>query len=225
MMIDTPTTQNLQVRRATRADIPFIAWCNYEASSPAPNFCYWDPLLEGLNTDTMAFIQAIFHADALAWGRAEDFFIVFDNETPIAGASGFMMDSQDYRPLRLDKLPVVAKSLGWTDDMLEQFLHGYTAVWSDPHDTTLAPSAPWIIECVAVVPEYRGRGVAKHLMRALLAEGTRLGATHAGISVTMGNDAAQRVYEGVGFQMYMTYGSEYFDGAFPGTIKYRAKLV
>jgi hypothetical protein len=52
----------------------------------------------------------------------------------------------------------------------------------------------------------------------------RCGHSHAGISVTTGNDAAQRVYEAVGFQMYMAYGSEYFDGQFPGTTKYRLRL-
>lgn len=223
-MLATLTTE-LVIRHATRADIPFLAWCNYEASSPSPGFCYWDPLLEGLNTETMAFIEAVFHAEALAWGKAEDFMIVEADGKPIAGASGFTMDSADYRPLRLDRTADVAQALGWNDEMLAGFLAGYTAVWSDPHDTTLAPSAPWIIECVAVVPEARGQGVAKRLMLALLEEGRKRGHSHAGISVTNGNTPAQRVYEGVGFQLYMIYGAEYFDGAFPGSTKYRMKLV
>ena len=70
---NTPT---LTVRRATQKDIPFLAWCNYEASSPAPGFCYWDPLLEGTNTETMKFIEAVFQADALAWGNVDNFFVV-----------------------------------------------------------------------------------------------------------------------------------------------------
>lgn len=217
-------TTELVIRHATRDDIPFLAWCNYEASSPAPGFCYWDPLLEGLNTETMAFIEAVFRAEALAWGGAEDFMIVEAGGKAIAGASGFTIDSADYRPLRLERMPQVAQALGWNDGMLEGFLAGYQAVWSDPHDTTLAPSASWIIECVAVVPEARGQGVAKRLMLALLDEGKKRGHTHAGISVTNGNAPAQRVYEGVGFQLYMVYGAEYFDGVFPGTTKYRIKL-
>ncbi|MDX2162373.1 MAG: GNAT family N-acetyltransferase [bacterium] len=220
------TSADLMVRRAERADLPFVAWCNYEASSPYPGFCYWDPLLEATNTPTMAFIEAVFRTDALAWGRVEDFHVVTDDAgKPIAGASGFTMDADDYRPLRLDRLPLVAESLGWSAAALDGFLQGYQSVWADPHDPTLAPSASWIIECVAVIPEARGRGVAKRLMRALLAQGKAQGHTHAGISVTMGNDAAQRVYEAVGFRLYMSYGSAYFDDAFPGTIKYRARLT
>ena len=224
-MTEITHTQTLHIRRATHDDIPFLAWCNYEASSPAPNFCYWDPLLEGLSTATMTFIEAVFRADALAWGTPSDFFVVEEAEKLIAGASGFVMDSHDYRPLRLERMPTVASLLGWTEEMLRQFQQGYEAVWRDPLDTTLAPSAPWIIECVAVVPEARGRGVAKRLMSALLEEGRRRGFSHAGISVTLGNDAARRVYEGVGFQVYVMYGAEYFDGEFPGTLKYRIPLT
>lgn len=217
-------TTELLFRQATRDDLPFVAWCNYEASSPYPGFCYWDPLLEGTNTSTMSFIEAVFQADALAWGRVEDFMLVEENGKPIAGASGFVMDQHDYRPLRLDRLPVVAQALQWSQTMLDGFVSGYEAVWSDPLDATLAPSAPWVIECVAVVAEARGRGVGKQLMRALLDKGAQLGHPHAGIAVTMGNDVAQHVYEAVGFQMYVTYGTEYFDNQYPGTVKYRTAL-
>ena len=36
--------------------------------------------------------------------------------------------------------------------------------------------------------------------------------------------AARRAYEKAGFQTYLSYGSDYFDGAFPGTTKYRKKV-
>lgn len=211
-------------RRATREDLPFLAWCNYEASSPAPGFCYWDPLLEGTGTDTIAFIRAIFEADALAWGKVEAFFVLEEGNKPIAGASAFTMDANDYRPLRLANLPAVAKQLGWTIEKEEKFLQSYNTVWSNPKDETLAPHTSWIIECVAVVPEKRGQGIVAELLAALFDEGRRLGLSHAGISVTEGNEAAKRAYEKAGFQMYLTYGSDYFDGAFPGTVKYRLKL-
>jgi ribosomal protein S18 acetylase RimI-like enzyme len=214
----------LTVRRATRKDIPFLVWCNYEASSPAPGFCYWDPLLEGTNTQTMNFIEAVFHADALAWGKVENFFVVEKKGKNVAGASAFTMDASDFRPLSLANFSQVARQLGWTSQLQEKFLEGYQAVWSNPKDETLAPHTPWIIECVAVVPEKRGQGVARVLLGALFEEGRRLGHSHAGISVTDGNEAAKRAYEKAGFNMYLSYGSDYFEGHFPGTVKYRLKL-
>jgi ribosomal protein S18 acetylase RimI-like enzyme len=214
----------IHTRRATRDDISFVAWCNFESTSPAPGFSYWDPLLAPLQTDTMTFIKTVFAYDALAWGRVENFFIVEESGIPVGGASGFTMDEADYRPLRMDRLPDVARALGWDAGTMAQFLHGYESVWNDPHDATLAPTAHWIIECVAVVPEARGRGVAKTLLRAILDEGRRLGHTRAGISVTIDNEPAKRVYEALGFQTYMLYGAEYFEGQYPGTIKYRMNL-
>lgn len=213
------------VRQGTRDDIPFLAWCNYEASSPAPGFCYWDPLVAETGTPTMTFIKAVLAVDALAWGQCEDFLILEANGRPLGGASGFTMASSDYRPLRLDRLPAIAQRLGWSDTSLARFQQGYEAVWSDPQDTTLAPSAPWTIECVAVVPEARCQGVAKTLLRALLDRGRALGHSAAGIAVTLGNEPARRVYEALGFQMYVTYGAAYFGDAFPGTIKYRVGLA
>jgi ribosomal protein S18 acetylase RimI-like enzyme len=204
------TTQSaLTTRRATRDDISFLAWCNHEASSPAPGFCYWDPLLEDTNTTTMNFIEAVFQADALAWGKVAEFFIIEENARPVAGASAFTMNEHDYRPLRLESLPAVAAKLGWDDKRTQLFLERYTAVWPNPKDETLAPHTPWIIECVAVAPEKRGQGVANILLEALFEEGRQLGHSHAGISVTEGNEAAKRAYEKAGFKIYLTYGSDY----------------
>lgn len=224
-MNQDPLSAGWTVRQGARTDLPFLAWCNYEATSPAPGFCYWDPLLAATGTPTLAFIEAVLAADALAWGRCEDFLILEERGRPLGGASGFTMDSDDYRPLRLDRLPAAAQRLGWSDTTLVRFQQSYEAVWSDPQDTTLGPTAPWTIECVAVVPEARGRGVARALLRALLDRGCALGHSAAGIAVTVGNEPARRVYEALGFQMYVTYGAAYFDGAFPGTIKYRVGLA
>lgn len=224
MTVQTITTIRT-VRRATREDLSFVAWCNYESSSPYPGFCYWDPLLEGLNTPTMQYIEAVFRADALAYGRVENFFIIEEDGKLLGGASGFEMSPTDYRPLNLERMPDVAKLLGWTDAMLQTFLERYSQVWRDPQDVTLAPSAPWTIECVAVVPEARGQGVGKQLLTAIMEAGKTQGHTHVGIAVTAGNEPAQKLYEALGFKMMVTYGAEYFDDAFPGTIKYRRALV
>ena len=46
---------NLTFRGATPEDLDFVAWCNYTASSPAPGFCWWDPLIEGIGIKTITF--------------------------------------------------------------------------------------------------------------------------------------------------------------------------
>jgi ribosomal protein S18 acetylase RimI-like enzyme len=214
---------NVTARRATNADLDFIAWCNIEASSPSPEFCYWDPLVAHTGTDTRTFVREVLAQDALAWGRITDFWLIEQNRTPVAGGSAFEMDAQDFRPLRLNKMAGVAQKLGWSDEALGQFMGIYTGVWPDAHDATLAPHAPWILECIAVVPEARGRGVAGRLLAALIAEGCRRGHSHAGISVTNGNAPAERAYEKHGFKLHIQYGADYFDDAYPGSTKFRIK--
>ncbi len=212
------------VRPARRNDLAFVAWCNREATSPTPGFCYWDPLLEGTGTPTATFLEAAYALDALAWGKVEDFLLVEAGGVLLAGGSGFTMRETDYRPLDLGRLPEVAERLGWNADTLAAFRADYERVWSDRLDDTLAPQAPWILECIAVVPEARGRRLTVPLLSALLDEGRRRGHTTAGISVTTGNVPAQRAYERAGFGLYIAYGADYFGGAFPGTTKYRVHL-
>jgi hypothetical protein len=111
-----------QFRRATQDDVPFVAWCNFEATSPSPDFCYWDPLLEGFEIATIDFLIAAIQHDALAWCRIEDFLIGEIAGQKVAGASGFVMDKDDYRPIRIAKLPDVQKALGWDAERMHIFL-------------------------------------------------------------------------------------------------------
>jgi ribosomal-protein-alanine N-acetyltransferase len=56
------------------------------------------------------------------------------------------------------------------------------------------------INNVAVLPEYRGRGFGTRLMRRVITEGRRLGATRATLEVRASNEDARRFYEGLGFR-------------------------
>lgn len=138
----TPLHPDLLVRRATRQDLPFVAWCNQEITSPAPGFCYWDPLLEPTNTPTPAFLEAVFQLDALAWGTVAQFFLVEADGVALADGAGFAMSPTDYRPLDLARLPDVAGRLGWSATTLGAFQSAYEEVWPDPLDETLAPRLP-----------------------------------------------------------------------------------
>ena len=56
------------------------------------------------------------------------------------------------------------------------------------------------INNLAVLPDLRGRGLGTTLMRRVLTEGLRLGATRATLEVRASNEAARRFYEGLGFR-------------------------
>ena len=57
----------------------------------------------------------------------------------------------------------------------------------------------WLIEHVATLPEYRGRGLVQALIEHALAAGRAAGFERASISFLIGNEAAERCYAKAGF--------------------------
>lgn len=120
----------------------------------------------------------------------------------------------------------MAQILGWSSEKAAEFRRRYELLWgSDPQPEFLRPQAPWIIETVAVLPEARGQGYSKILLRALLEKGRLLNLSHAGIMVINGNEIARHTYESLGFQPYLTFHADYFDHEFPGVTKFRMPLA
>ena len=60
----------------------------------------------------------------------------------------------------------------------------------------------WLIQGVYTAPEMRRRGYAAAGMSALVEEAFGAGADHVQLAVVEGNEAAQRLYESLGFEAY-----------------------
>jgi ribosomal protein S18 acetylase RimI-like enzyme len=214
----------LTFRRANSDDLDFVAYCNYTASSPSPGFCYWDSLIEGFGIETITFIRQAISLDVLSWCQISNFFIAENQGMLVAGASCFVMNQDDYRPLALKNISKLYNSLKWSDEQIKQFEGRYETVWYNPQDETLKPSGTWTIECVAVVEQFRGKGIGKNLLEHMIKEAQDAEIESIGISVTLGNEIAERLYLSVGFQRYVTFFSEYYFNQFPGTAKFRLRL-
>jgi GNAT superfamily N-acetyltransferase len=219
----------LTTRKATPADIPFLARIAYEASLPPLNHCFWEDLLQGTGTPALQFIEAELRADASNWGGVADFLILADQGTPVAAAAGYVPDTEDYCPLRLSRLDAIAQELKWSAENTAMFRDRYLELWGgDLRPYFLTPQATWIIETVAVVPEARGRGLSKALLKALLEEGRSQQHACAGIMVINGNDVARHTYESIGFKPYQTFYADYFlaqfNVEFPGITKFSLRL-
>lgn len=215
----------LRTRKATIADIPFLARIEYEASLPPLNQCFWEEILQGTRTNVLQFIEAELRAGASNWGNVTDFLILEEQGKPVAAAAGYTPNLEDYCPLRLSHLDTIAQDLSWSKDIATDFRERYMQLWGgDLRPFFLTPHAPWIIENVAVLPEARGRGLGKVLLRALLEEGRSQQHSHVGIMVINGNDVASRTYESIGFKPYQTFHAEYFNQQFklefPGITKF-----
>ncbi|MGG6292929.1 GNAT family N-acetyltransferase [Leptolyngbya sp. AN02str] len=219
----------LSTRQATTADIPFLARIEYEASLPPLNHCFWESLLDGTGTTALQFIEAELRTDASNWGNVADFLVLEAHGQPVAAASGFVPSPEDYCPLRLSRLEAIAQELNWSGEALTTFQDRYMALWGgDLQPIFLTPQATWIIENVAVLPEARGQGFGKVLLRALLEVGRSQQHEFAGIMVINGNEVARHTYESIGFKPYQTFYADYFleqlNIEFPGITKFGLRL-
>ncbi|HEY9625985.1 MAG TPA: N-acetyltransferase [Coleofasciculaceae cyanobacterium] len=219
----------LNTRKATTADIPFLARIEYEASLPPLNHCFWEDMLQGTETTALQFIEAELRAEASNWGNVADFLILEAQGKPVAAAAGYVPDREDYCPLRLSRLEAIAQDLKWSKEHTAAFHDRYMALWGgDLQPFFLTPQATWIIENVAVLPEARGQGFGKTLLRALLEEGRSQQQAYAGIMVINGNEVAQHTYESIGFKPYQTFHADYFSEQFniefPGITKFGLRL-
>ncbi len=196
---------------------------------PPFDHCFWEDLLEGTGTTALQFIEAELRTDASNWGNVEDFLILEAEGKPVAAAAGYVPDPEDYCPLRLSCLEAIAQELKWSGDTLSVFRDRYLALWGgDVRPFFLTPQATWIIENVAVLPEARGRGFGKALLRALIEKGRSQQYDFAGIMVINGNDVARHTYESIGFKPYQTFHADYFSEQFniefPGVTKFGLRL-
>ncbi|MBE9099212.1 GNAT family N-acetyltransferase [Vacuolonema iberomarrocanum] len=218
-----------RTRKATEADIPFLARIDYEASLPPLNHSFWEDLLDGSGTGSLRFIEAELRVNASNWGEVEDFIILEEDGKPVAAAAGYVPNEENYTPLRLSRLDAIAQELNWSNAVTNNFRDRYLALWGeDLRPFILMPQATWIVETVAVIPEARGRGLGQEIVKAVVEEGRSQNHSHAGIMVINGNDVARRTYESVGFKPYITFYadlfSEQFGLDFPGITKFGLRL-
>jgi ribosomal protein S18 acetylase RimI-like enzyme len=69
----------------------------------------------------------------------------------------------------------------------------------------------WVIDSVAVLPEYRGKGAAEELLDTILEKGKRQGFPQAQITMYIGNEPALNLYRKFGFEIIEEKCNTYFE--------------
>jgi GNAT superfamily N-acetyltransferase len=84
----------------------------------------------------------------------------------------------------------------------------------------------WVIEHVAVFPEFRGRGVITALLQEILARGRELGYGSAELNMLIGNVPARSAYEKAGFFVVEENTDDEFMALFksPGMVRMYMEL-
>jgi ribosomal protein S18 acetylase RimI-like enzyme len=141
--------------------------------------------------ECLAFLRRLTVARAQSWFHVSRFLIAEVEGEPAAALCAF--PATGTRAAVRAAIEEVADETGL--DASEIFRRQAVAAncWVQGGD------GDWMLEYVASLPAYRGRGLVKALIDRALAAGKAAGFARASISFLIGNEPAERCYAGAGF--------------------------
>jgi ribosomal protein S18 acetylase RimI-like enzyme len=182
------------IRPARAEDAGFIAR-NILSSQRGPRPRGWfDITLDLPEPQCLAFVERLTTAQQRSWWHVSHFMIAeVEGEKAAAlcalPASGTLVAARA-------AIAAVAKEIGLNETELAEISRrgAYAAkCWVQGGD------GDWLIEHVATLPTYRGRGLVQALIEHALDQGKAAGFKQASISFLIGNDPAERSYAKAGF--------------------------
>lgn len=186
---------DLDIRQATRDDIPMIAEVVLLASRSHVVTGIFDLAIHTDDEDRLTAIRAILGTEQRSWCHFENFLVAWVDGERAAALSGYAAYDETLFPM--EKAFVAGyRAIGMTDEQIgaafQASLVFLTCVTDDKADA-------WIIEWVACLDAFRRRGLVRELLLAILERGRDRGHTLSQIGILSGNVSAQRAYENVGF--------------------------
>jgi ribosomal protein S18 acetylase RimI-like enzyme len=182
------------IRPARADDASFIAR-NILASQRGPRPRGWFDITLGWDEpQCLAFVERIATAREPSWWHVSQFIIAEVEGQPAASLCA--LPASGTRAAVRAAIEEVAAAIGLSaTDLKAIFRRGaYSAnCWVQGGE------GEWLIEHVATVPAYRGRGLVQALIDRALATGRAAGYERASISFVIGNEAAERCYAKAGF--------------------------
>ncbi len=185
---------NVQIRPADRGDTRFLVWVIQEAARSHLEKGIMDLIIPD-DAKRLEFLDAVSHGDRRSFFRYENFLVAEIDGRQVAGLSGY--EPAVATPEMDPAMAEAAQKLGWSDEELAEMQAQLAVVASCFPDT---PEERWIVEWVATVPEFRGRGIVNRLLLEILDRGRERSFEKAQIGYLLGNTLAKRSYERVGFK-------------------------
>lgn len=184
----------ITIRPACSTDASFIAR-NILASQRGSLPRGWFDIALGWDEPRcLVFVEKLATAQAVSWWHVSQFIIAeVDGES---AASLCALPASGTRVAVRTALNEAAAESGLSaDELMAIFRRGaYTAnCWVQGGE------GEWLIEHVATLPQFRGRGLVQALLARALDAGKQAGFSRASISFLIGNEAAERAYAKAGF--------------------------
>jgi ribosomal protein S18 acetylase RimI-like enzyme len=181
--------------RPARAEVAGFIARNILAAQRGPFPRGWfDIALNRPEHECIAFIERIATAQRQSWWHVSQFIIAELEGEPAAALCA--LPAAGTRAAARSAIEEVAPERGLDASELSAIWRrgAYAAnCWVQGGD------GDWLLEHVAALPSYRGRGLVQALIDRALAAGKAAGFKRASISFLIGNEAAERCYAKAGF--------------------------
>jgi ribosomal protein S18 acetylase RimI-like enzyme len=187
-----------RIRPATIDDAGFLAWVQQEASRSHLPFGFWDLAFPGPDSYRLRIVERICRSSAKSFCHWSGFLVAEVADEPAAALSAYTNPKPATGDLLIQAMAEALTAEGWNEArmgaMQQRIAPFLTCVPELPEDA-------WILEWVATRPEYRGKGLTRALLEAIVDVGRKRGLKLFQIGVLIGNTPAQRAYEGAGFKV------------------------
>ena len=193
------------IRPARLEDAAFIAR-NILSSQRGPVPRGWFDIALGWDEpQCLAFVECIAIAQTQSWWHITQFIVAEVDDEPAASLCALPAAGTEAAARAAIKEVATAIGLSATD-LMAIFRRGAYGenCWVQGGE------GEWLIEHVATLPAYRGRGLVQALVDHALAAGRAAGFERASISFLIGNEPAERCYAKAGF----SFAEEKRDPAF-----------
>jgi len=182
------------IRPARPNDAGFIA-CNILSAQRGPLPRGWfDFALDRPEPQCLAFVERLATAQRRSWWHVSQFLLAEVDGTPAAALCALPAAGTG-AAARAAIAEVADKTWLHNSELAAIFRRGAYAAncWVQGGE------GDWLIEHVATLPAYRGRGLVQALIDHALSAGKALGFKRASISFLINNTAAERCYAKAGF--------------------------
>jgi len=210
------------IRPARESDAAMLAWVLQESARSHLPLGVWDLAFPGPEEQRLAVLAKLATTKQLHYAHYSRFLVAEEDGKPAAALSAYEASEFGQEKLSLGVVEVV-KDLGWSNEEIGGLIQRFEPYYLLGYPT---PDGLWIIEWVATKPEFRGRGIIRKLLDAILEMGREEGYERSQVGYLLGNISAKTAYESVGFKWLDEYRHRAFEEAFgsPGFARMQRDL-
>ena len=183
----------ISIRKATPKDSKFLSWIILEASHShlGDSSGLWNLVFPESEDDRLNYLEKLILSNHISFCHFSLYLIAEVDGNPAAALAGFnpnLVTDECFINALVDVLP---KPL--INPVLGRMAPYATCLIEPDKDS-------WVIDMVATKPKYRRLGLSKKLLQSALQNGVEAGFRKAELLILIGNLAARKAYESIGFK-------------------------